>query len=272
MKYIFIAVNFNGSFHCENFLKSIVALNKNSTSNISAFIVDNNSNEEDWSNLQKISANYKFTRLIRLDVNLGYFGGLNQAIKLVENNLNNILIVCNNDIVFDMDFIVNFEQLKLTPEVMAIAPNVTTLDGRMQNPHVVKSVSYISRIKSDVYYSNYYVGQIFRYLFRLLRKMLKEKPVILKNNYPQMVIKRGIGACYLLMPSFFNAYQHLDDRVFLWGEEALLSNQIDCAGGVTLYVPSLKVLHAESVSVKKIENKKRYDINKESYKIYRKYL
>ena len=87
-----------------------------------------------------------------------------------------------------------------------------------------------------------------------------------------MKIKRGIGACYVLTPCFFQHYQRLDDRVFLWGEEALLSHQVESAGGSTLYDPSIRVIHCESASVRFIQKRERYEIVKASYKIYKPYL
>jgi GT2 family glycosyltransferase len=87
-----------------------------------------------------------------------------------------------------------------------------------------------------------------------------------------MRIKRGIGACYVLTPRFFDHHKKLDDRVFLWGEEALLSNQVESVGGCTLYDPEIKITHCESASVRFIEKRARYEIVKASYKIYKKFL
>ena len=88
----------------------------------------------------------------------------------------------------------------------------------------------------------------------------------------QMIINRGIGACYFLTDSFFEHYEQLDDRVFLWGEEALLSHQVEIVDGKILYAPSLVVEHAESGTVKKMLTRDRYERVKQSYKIYREYL
>ncbi|MNI89871.1 hypothetical protein D3C73_1473310 [compost metagenome] len=58
----------------------------------------------------------------------------------------------------------------------------------------------------------------------------------------------------------------------MWGEEALLANQIERANGKTLYDNTLLVHHHESATVSKMSSKKKYYLIKESYKIYSKYL
>lgn len=58
----------------------------------------------------------------------------------------------------------------------------------------------------------------------------------------------------------------------MWGEEALLSNQVQSVNGKILYVPKLVVEHFESGTVKKMLTRNKYEIVRQSYKIYREYL
>ncbi|EME8244273.1 hypothetical protein LBW08_002503 [Enterococcus faecium] len=64
----------------------------------------------------------------------------------------------------------------------------------------------------------------------------------------------------------------MDAKVFLWGEEAIFSEQVRRVSGKILYVPELHVLHQESQSVKKIPSRKKYEMVRKSYNIYKKYL
>ena len=269
--YIFIAVNYNNSNFTINYIDSINRLNLIGNEKIKIIIVDNNSNQNDIKNLNNYLNKVNNADLINLSNNLGYFKGLNQGIQLVKKDSNTLLIIGNNDLTFDENFILNLKKINYDKDIMVIAPNIITKEGRQQNPHVIEKVSFIDKLKSEIYFSNYYVGQAFRFINQAIKKTCR-KPPILKNNYKQMKIKRGIGACYILTPNFTEKFELLDDRVFMWGEEALLSNQIESVGGATLYDPSIIVYHHESASVKGMQTKDRYNIVKESHKIYKKYL
>lgn len=271
MKFIFIAVNYNGSNYTIEYIKSINSMHNLYNDNIRIIIVDNNSKYEDISKIERYCANQKNILLIKNDFNLGYFKGLNKGIEKAIVDGDTFLIIGNNDLIFDNNFVANLRHIIYDNSVLVIAPNVITKDGRKQNPHVINRVSLIEKLKCKIYFSNYYVGQAFRIVNQTIKHLVKKQNV--KNNsYEQMIIKRGIGACYILTPNFNRYFEKLDDRVFMWGEEALLSNQIESVGGKTLYDPSIIVYHHESASVNMISSKERYYIVKKSYQIYKDYL
>lgn len=273
MKFIFIAVNYNGFSHTKNYLNSIRELNSEKNDVVQTIIVDNNSSPQDVKAVRDYIYASNNEILVERSLNDGYFKGLNVGIKKCVKSEYTYIIVGNNDLIFDEDFIINLKKVSLTGDIQVIAPNVVTLDGRRQNPHVLTKVSEQEKIKARIYFSNYYIGQIVRFISTAFKSLLHRKRSIqLQPEYGQMKIKRGIGASYVLTPAFFKSHDQLDDRVFLWGEEALLSNQVESTGGATLYVPTLRVTHCESASVKFIESRKRYDIVQASYKIYRPYL
>lgn len=270
-RFIFIAVNYNGSNFTLDYIDSINKLNLEETDKIEIIIVDNNSDSNDQKKLEENCRNIYNVSIIRLKENLGYFRGLNQGIKTVDKDHNTMLVIGNNDLTFDKNFILNLKRVNFDNNVLVIAPNIITKEGRQQNPHVVDKVSLIEKVKARIYFSNYYVGQTFRFINQIIKGCIN-KPVVLQNNYKQLKIKRGIGACYLLTPNFFETFDELDDRVFMWGEEALLSNQVESVEGTTLYDPTIIIHHHESASVSSIQSKNKYYMVKESYNIYRKYL
>lgn len=270
-RFVFIAVNYNGSNFTKDYIDSINNLMIDGNDNVEIIIVDNQSEVEDFDVLKSYCSDINNVRIIRPGRNLGYFKGLNQGIINVDRDKHTMLVIGNNDLTFDKDFIRNLKKINYDNDVLVIAPNITTKEGRQQNPHVIDKVSTIEKIKNNIYFKNYYFGQIFRFINQSLKRLIN-KPVILKNDYGQMKIKRGIGACYVLTPHFFNQFDKLDDRVFMWGEEALLSNQVESVNGFTLYDPTIKIIHHESASVSSIQSKKKYYMIKESYKVYKKYL
>lgn len=270
-RYVFIAVNYNGSSFTRDYIDSVNEIIVDKTDKVEIIIVDNKSEPKDLETLEVYCKKIDNVRIIKLNKNLGYFKGLNQGIKNTNKNRHTMLIVGNNDLTFDKNFIRNLKEIKYEEDVLVIAPNIVTKEGRQQNPHVVDRVSNIQKLKAKIYFSNYYIGQTLRLINQTIKRVVK-RPVILQNNYKQMKIKRGIGACYILTPNFFNYFDVLDDRVFMWGEEALLSNQIESVGGTTLYDPTILIKHHESASVSSIQSKKKYYMVKESYKVYKRYL
>ena len=244
---------------------------------LEAIIVDNKSSDADLAKVTDSVAQRPFARLLTLDHNPGYFTGLNAGIDKVRKNKETFLIVGNNDLKFAPDFLTRLIEIPYENDDLVIAPNIVTLEGRRQNPHVIANVPTLELIKARIYFSNYYVGQassIINGVLRSLRRKLHSGSINFRPapDPGRMKIKRGIGACYVLTPYFFHHHQRLDDRVFLWGEEALLSHQVESVGGSTLYDPSIKITHCESASVRFIEKRERYEIVRTSYKIYRQYL
>lgn len=270
-QFVFIAVNYNGSDFSLQYIKSVNELYKEASDDIQIIIVDNKSSMEDYQKLEQGCIGTGNVKLIRSEENLGYFKGLNRGMAEVDKNPDTLLIIGNNDLTFEPDFLINLKKIKYTPEVFAIAPNIITREGRQQNPLVVERVSSKEKLKASLYYSNYYVGQVFHILNQLLKRVKKTKKVM-TNQYPQMKIKLGIGACYILTPNFNRAFDKLDDSVFMWGEEAVFAHQVESKGGIILYDPTILIHHHESASVVSIQSKKKYYMVKESYQIYKKYL
>lgn len=273
MNCTFIAVNYNGFFHTKNYIDSVLSLQKSDSDDVlSIIIVDNNSKDEDYFPLKAYCDQYSQIILLRLDSNIGYFGGLNKGLEKVDQKSKMYIVIGNNDLVFDIDFFDALKKIKSNSKTMVLAPNIRTLSGRLQNPHVINKVSTWHKITTALYFSNYYVARFFGYF----NKYIKLFKIIISNRqsnkiHARMKIKRGIGACYVLTPLFFENFEKLDDRVFLWGEEALLSNQIESVNGETWYEPSLRITHCESVTVSHIKSKNRYSITKKSYSIYKEF-
>lgn len=272
MNFVFIAVNYNGAMHTRNYLSSIRDLERAPEDSVQTIIVDNHSTVEDLDQVRSfVSATHNET-LVAREVNDGYFKGLNAGLAACRKDDQTLVIAGNNDLVFKPDFIEALKRVRLDSDIQVIAPNIVTLDGRHQNPHVLNKVSEAEKLKARIYMSNYYVAQTFRFINTTLKSLRPHSQPAPRVEYGEIRIKRGIGACYVFTPAFFNLHEKLDDRVFLWGEEALLSHQVESSGGATLYAPSLHITHCESASVKFIESRNRYDIVKQSYAIYRDYL
>jgi len=271
----FIAVNFNNSDFTIEYVYSVKELTS-AGDNINIIIVDNNSEGSDYNKLRTKFKHVENVKLIRNKSNLGYFRGLNAGIDSipdmsVENG--NLLVIGNNDLLFRKDFLVELSKINYDEKTFVLAPNIITIDGYHQNPQLVKKRSEFKKFILRLYFLNHYLARVLRYAAIVVDKINGRKDNI--NSDRKMFIRQGNGACFILTSNFFRYYDKLDDRVFLWGEECLLANQLFLAEGKMLYDPNIVVFHQTRLKdtlFRGFDSKAQYKISQTSYKIYSKHL
>lgn len=273
-KFWFICVNYNNFQATKNFIESVINLRREENEEVKIIVVDNNSIKEEKEKIKKYIHSIPEVILIENEKNLGYFGGLNEGLKIVNDAKKSFVIIGNNDIKFEISFIEKLKRINLYSKLMVICPDIITKDGKHQNPHLIKKITKFERIKSDIYFINYYLTQILILIYRPFKKLLEllRKNISSEIYEKTMKIRMGRGACYILTPNFYDHFNQLIDEVFMWGEEAVFANQIEQVGGEVLYCPNLKVYHEENASVSKLASKEKFYIKKASYKKYKKYL
>ena len=155
MKLGFVCTNFNNSDYTAAFVKSLFDSNQDLKKVV---IVDNDSNESEISKLKELELQYNELVIIYNSDNIGYFPGLNVGIEFLRKNYGvfDCIVVGNNDLVFPIDFIENVDKFMNSGHSdLVISPNLITLDGVNQNPHVISAISPIREIVWDIYYSNF---------------------------------------------------------------------------------------------------------------------
>ena len=258
MKVAFICVNYNNSKYTLDYISS---LNKSSIHEFEIIVVDNNSSEIDLVNLLKSKLNFK---LIKSKTNLGYFKGLNLGLDSIGNKDEyDYVVIGNNDLTFENNFINELSNEKLDSSIFVIAPNIIKPDGSHQNPHIVNKFNFIERLYRRLYYTNYYIS-VFMQFFMSLKIRLSKSYDRDGSNREQLILM-GYGACYILTHDFFKNFKNLDAPNFLMGEEGVLANQILSKNGKTIYKPNIIVHHHDHTSIGKITNRKLYNFSKESY-------
>lgn len=267
-KLCFIVVNYFGSIETYKMYCSLIR----SDSDFELFdfiIVDNSANIDEFSNLRSVFEGVSNVEIIRSSKNIGYFPGLNLGLSKIDGLKYSHVVISNNDLSFESGFISTLMSKfdKYEDPIYAICPDVVTLDGVHQNPHVEKRYNFLQKLKLDLYYCSFSISRI---LFSL-KRLLPARESSLKCNVGKE-IHLGIGAIYILTQSFFKFNSTLDYSFFLYGEEAFFSNQIHSSGGILFYDPDLVVHHNFSATTSKIPDKIRYSWAKESYAEHRKYL
>lgn len=272
--YYFVTVNYNNSEHTEKYINSILALDFYDAESVKIIVVDNKSDTTDVRELEVICAGLPGVQLVKNEENLGYFPALNKGIDLmgVEEDVDSrYAIVGNNDMVFRRDFLKELRKVSFDDKTFVLSPRIIACDGYCQNPYHINRIGRLKRLAYKVYYSNYYFAKLMTLIASNYR-VKKEKGNFRMKYDKQMEIYMGHGSCYVLTNNFFKHFSFLDDRVFLWGEEALLTGQIKSKNGIILFTPSLSITHNRSSSTNRLPSKEKYEIMRRSYRIYSRYL
>lgn len=270
MKFGFVFTNYNNSQYTKDVIHSL-SINKN-FDDCFIVIVDNNSEADDLDNLKKINTNYPSVKIIFNVENCGYFKGLNIGIKYLRDKNPDIdfITIGNNDLYFSLDYLdAIIDKRNLFDKHPVVSPDLITLDGVHQNPHVIDKISKSREIIYDLYYSNYYLSVLIGYAAKITKRFTDRSD---EDQFEiAQTIHQGYGACYILGPLFFENFSSLWAPTFLMGEEFFLSKQLEQKGMKVYYEPSIKVNHHDHATMGKLPSKKLWKISKESHKIYRKY-
>jgi GT2 family glycosyltransferase len=134
----------------------------------------------------------------------------------------------------------------------------------------VTRVSYLRRLAYRLYFSGFWAARCMEWLSHVLG--LRRRLPKTDEKTKEVPIAMAFGAAFVLTRAFFRRFSRLDAPVFLMGEEAILGHQVRSSGGKIVYCPQLRVLHHEHQSVSRLTRRELYEITRESYRVYSRYL
>lgn len=277
IKVCVITVAYNTSQECELFLSSLWGSADTASLDLSLIIVNNSQDENEANQLDVIASAYDSTKVIHSPDNVGYFRGINIGIKSIcQQDLNaiDLMIVCNNDIIFPSQF---FRQLAQSTDKLApysvICPQIVSSDGRYENPHVIAPASLMRELLYTLYYSNIYLARTLILIQSLFGEKARRLSVDDNQKFCRpFSIYQGYGALYLLTRRYIKEHVCLPDQVFLMFEEFFLSEQIARHGDLPYFFPDLKVFHLGKASTGKMPKSFIYCHAKRSFLLYRKLI
>jgi GT2 family glycosyltransferase len=268
---VYVCTNYNNSALT---VAAVASLLKNcGDHDIRVIIVDNASRPEEVEIVRRLSAGHPIVHVIANASNVGYFGGLNLGIDASRKLYPDIgwIVAGNNDLEFPEDFCDRVQHAQ--PDFQAhsvISPDIVTLDGEHQNPHVVSGISSLREILYDLYYSNYYLGQAVYKLAKMFPKATRRGDE--DQWQTARLIYQGHGACYLLTPKFFDKYGKLWAPTFMMAEEAFLSLQLKKGGEQVYYSPAIRVTHRWHGSLQSVPSRHRWTMARDAHLEYRKHV
>ena len=211
----FVVVNFNNSSYTKALCESLARQQGlGAAFAVDCLVVDNSTDLEQMKVCAQLCDAYAGLRYIRSSSNVGYFGGLNRGLAERPQDKASFVVVGNNDLQFSPTFCRTCCRRRFDEAVFAVCPDVVTLDGMHQNPHLASRISWYRRLQFDVLFSNYHVARIghpLRKFFSDARRPARRLAT------PRQDVHMGIGACYVFTPSFFSKFDRLDYPLFpLW--------------------------------------------------------
>ncbi len=270
MKIGFVCTNYNNSAYTR---EAVCSLLGNEGDPFRIVVVDNNSDKENVNALKALASEFEHVDLILNKDNVGYFKGLNIGIRHLRSNQPDIqvMVVGNNDLVFPADFAESIRRNSSILEKYAVvSPDIVTLDGIHQNPHVISKIGKFREVIYNLYYTNYYIAVAIRQLAKASRS-LTERPDQTQHEIAQEIYL-GLGACYVLGPVFFRHFEELWAPTFLMHEEFFLSKQLRDKGLSIYYEPAIKVLHHFNGAMGALGGRRAWHAAREAHKIYRQYV
>lgn len=260
MNVAWITVNYNQDRYLKEWRDSIAQQTVVATHDV--FVVDNS---------DSLTPTAIDVKLFKPKENLGYFGGFNYCLDRIETSAYDAVVLTNPDVTFAPDFIQELQialQDHADHSVMILAPRITLDSGIEQNPNVADPISKARKAYYGLLFSSYLSYTVLG----ALSKILKSNRRAHSTGTASRRIYIPHGACFIATPIFLKKCRRLDQRVFLWGEEAFLMHQVAQNGGEIWFVPSLRVLHHEHSATGKINSKRRFEMMKKAYLIYRDFL
>lgn len=270
MKIGYVCTNYNNSAFT---LLAVNSLMRNSGHDIEVVVVDNASQHDEVMKLRPLQDKYATVRVIESDQNSGYFRGLNMGLAALRKARPDIVwvIAGNNDLEFDVNFCDTLEGcIESLTSHSVISPDIVTLDGEHQNPHVISNISPVREIFYDLYYSNYHLGQLIYKLAKMFPR-ISERPDELEWQIPRPIYQ-GHGSCYLLGPRFFGQFHELWAPTFMMSEEYFLSKQLKDVGEQVYYDPRIRVTHHWHGSLDNLPSRRRWEMARDAHREYRKYV
>ena len=212
---------------------------------IHVVVVDNGSEPAAVARSQELFAGRPGITLLCSGENLGFARGNNLGYRHAREALGaGYVAVINNDTVIDdVDFITRCVETFSACPYSVLGPDIVTPDGRRQNPwndHVYDAGEWRD------------LGDLFE---RQRAAWQAGGPADFHRVGQRSPAAEGLrepllqGAAYVFSPVFVADRDVVfDERTFLYGEEFLLAVECLLSGHLSVYVPTIKILHQEGVS------------------------
>lgn len=211
--------------------------------NFEVIVVDNNSRD---GSQEMVKKNFSNVKLIQNKENIGFSKANNQAIRIAKGDY---ILLLNSDTVLmpgSLDSMVEF--MKKDQKVGAIGPKLIDINGAVQPSSGREDRIYTILLRFCI--PRTLSGNIKKILaknhFRKFRKLLGSQvgSYLLRSEIEiPTEIDRISGACFLVDRKIIEEIGLLDEKFFLYSEDADLCFRIKKKGWKIIYFPEAKIIH-----------------------------
>lgn len=228
-----VTVNYNTDDDTSAFLHSLKHV-KTPDFELETIVVDNGSNE-----IYKLPENVKAT-LIRSETNTGFSGGYNIGMREALKRGADFILIVNNDTEMDPDMITNLlKVLESDSKIGLTTPKIYFAKGHEFHK---------DRYKADE------LGKVFWYAgghtdWNNVMSIHRGIDEVDHGQYDKTEeVDFASGCCMMFKREVLKKVGLLDDRYFLYYEDADLNERVKRGGYKVFYVPSAKLIHINAAS------------------------
>lgn len=228
-------------------LECIESIKNQDYNDIEIVVVDNHSEDGSY---QKLLENFKDVdnvHIIHSNTNVGFARGNNLGIEYCRENLKcNFVFVLNSDTLFVQNDTCSQLIKSYKSGIGIINPVCCNIDSSFQSPYG----KFTGNMWRDTFFHFLFIlWSLFRNIFKInvsISKRLEEENIDSMDRYEYIIQ----GPAYILTPSFFDNYNRLFPKTFLYEEELLLAWYINKAKLKTTIVKKASIIHKEAGSSK----------------------
>lgn len=258
-KYIFIVLVYRNTIVLKDFFKSFKIKNSK------VVVVNSYYDDKSKEIFEKIALenNADFINIENKGYSYGNNVGIQYALKRYEFEY---IVISNSDTT-----IIEFDDLTTSYKGTVIAPQVTNIKGKKQNPNLcgrynlyflLLNLGYKHNLKFCVTIAHA-VSRITRELFHFYLKIFNKTEDLIYSPHGSFIII-GIDALFKILPVF-------NDKMFLYLEEIYIAENCLRNDVPIYYNDKIKILHIDGGSSNN-DNTKSYQLTKESYNKLSEYI
>ena len=228
-----VLLNFNGRNHLESFLPSVVEY----SAPHKVIVVDNGSSDE---SIEFIASNYPQVSIIAFEENLGFCGGYNKALELIDSEY---VVLLNTDVEVSKNWIAPvLDQLKADKSIKAAQPKILDFKAKHKFEYAGASGGYIDSLAYP-----FCRGRIFQTIEKDNKQYDDSQDIFWAS-----------GSCLFIHRETYLELGGLDEDFFAHMEEIDLCWRIWSSGGRVVVIPQSAVYHVGGGTLDKSKPKKTY--------------
>ena len=261
MKITFFVINYKADFYLDKLINSIYLSKKGINIEVNIHVLDNS--QKDQVEFDSFKNDYlKSGVFIHSNgENVGYFGGIPIAQKILQKEETDCVIYCNPDLQVDVNFFAELIKLKNVDSIIAPAI-ISEREGIDQNPKYIEKIPISKMNRLKLIYSNVVSHSLFFSMAKIkeiIEKIIGRQHVKLKNE----TIYAPHGAMFIFNNvSFFKKLKSYP--CFLFGEEIFIAEEAKKSDTLIFYKPKIKVYDVRHASISLISSELKRDLYSKS--------